>query len=238
MPMLSIIIPAYNEEASVAAVVAKVETSMLPAGFEREIIIINDGSKDRTGEILSQFSDRHTVINQENTGKGGAVRRGFTLAKGDYVIVQDADLEQNPEEFPSLLAPIINGQADVVFGSRFMGHSYVPRNMTMAAHYRVNRLFSILVRILSGTSSTDVWTGYKMYSRHALDKTLPNLRTTGIEFELEVAVLVSKLKLRVVDVPISYAPRWYDEGKKTNIRQAITSLGMLMTFAFRRVKNI
>lgn len=236
MPMLSIIIPAYNEEASVAAVVAKVETSTLPAGFEREIIIINDGSRDRTGEILSQFADRHTVINQENTGKGGAVRRGFALAKGDYIIVQDADLEQNPEEFPSLLAPILNGQTDIVFGSRFLGN-YKPRNVTMAAHYRVNRLFSILVRILSGTSSTDVWTGYKMYSRNALDKILPNLRTNGIEFELEVAVLISKLKLRVVDVPISYAPRWYDEGKKTNVRQAITSLGMLLTFAFRRVKT-
>lgn len=165
------------------------------------------------------------------------MRRGFALAKGDYIIVQDADLEQNPEEFPSLLAPILNGKADIVFGSRFMGNNYKPRNVTMAAHYRVNRLFSILVRILSGTSSTDVWTGYKMYSRHALDRIMPNLQTSGIEFELEVAVLISKLKLRVVDVPISYAPRWYDEGKKTNIRQAITSLGMLMTFAFRRVKN-
>lgn len=237
MPMLSIIVPAYNEEASVASVVEKIETSTLPADFKREIIIINDGSTDRTGEILSQFSERHTVINQENTGKGGAVRRGFALAKGDYVIVQDADLEQNPEEFPSLLAPILNGQADIVFGSRFMGNNYKPRNVTMAAHYRVNRLFSILVRVLSGMSSTDVWTGYKMYSRHALNKLLPNLRSQGIEFELEVAVLSRKLKLHVVDVPISYAPRWYDEGKKTNLRQAINSLGMLLTFAFRRVKD-
>jgi len=132
MPLLSIIIPAYNEEASIAKVVERVEASILPLGFDREIIIINDGSTDGTTAALAQFESRHRVVHQENSGKGGAVRKAFHLAKGDFIIVQDADLEQNPDDFPKLLQPILNGQADVTFGSRFLGQ-YKPRSLTMSA---------------------------------------------------------------------------------------------------------
>lgn len=234
MPLLSIIIPAYNEEASIAKVVERVETCSLPEGFDREIIIVNDGSVDGTAEALKQFELRHRVIHQSNTGKGGAVRRAFHLAKGDFIIVQDADMEQNPNEFSKLLEPIISGNADVVFGSRFLGE-YSPGSLTMSAHYLINRLFSVVTSALSTTSTTDVWTGYKMYSKKALSAVLPNLRSDGIEFELEVAVILGRLGLKVQDVSISYVPRWYDEGKKTDIRQAVISLWKLIGFAFRRV---
>lgn len=234
MALLSILIPAYNEQASIATVIGRVQTCTLPAGFDREIIIVNDGSKDGTAEALAPFEGRHQVIHQKNTGKGGAVRGAFHLAKGDFIIVQDADLEQNPEDFIRLLDPILHGSADVVFGSRFLGE-YQPRSFKMSAHYRANRLFSICTNLVSGLSTTDVWTGYKMYSRKALSAVLPHLQSNGIEFELEVAVLLGKLGLRVHDVPISYAPRWYDEGKKTNIWHAFTSLWKLVGFAFRRV---
>lgn len=236
MPLISIIVPAYNEQSSILQVIKRVELCSLPEGFDREIIVVNDGSTDGTAEILTALESTHQIIHQNNTGKGGAVRRAFHVAKGDFVIVQDADLEQDPGDYPQLLAPILAGQADVVFGSRFMGQ-YKPKSLLMSAHYRINRLFSILVNTFTRLSTTDVWTGYKMYSRKALDAVLPNMKSDGIEFELEVAVMLSKLGMRVKDVPISYVPRWYDEGKKTDVAQAITSLYRLATFVVRRVKR-
>lgn len=235
MPLISIIVPAYNEQDSILQVIGRVEECPLPDGFDREVIIVNDGSTDGTREKLDTLGPRHTIIHQDNTGKGGAVRRAFGAAKGDYIIVQDADLEQDPREYVQLLAPIMAGRADVVFGSRFMGQ-YTPKSLLMSAHSRINSLFSIAVNTFTRLSTTDVWTGYKMYSREALDAVLPHLKSNGIEFELEVAVLLSKLGMRVQDVSISYVPRWYDEGKKTNVKQAVVSFYRLFTFLIRPVK--
>jgi glycosyltransferase involved in cell wall biosynthesis len=236
MPLLSIIIPAYNEAATVAQVVGRVEAAHLPDGFSREIIVINDGSTDQTAEALKPFEGRHTILHTENSGKGGACRRGLALCKGDFIIIQDADLEQNPNDFPELLKPVLAGSADVVFGSRFMG-TYKSSSPLMAVHYGINRLFSFTTNVITGFHTTDVWTGYKMYSRRALDRLLPHLRSNGIEFELEVAVLLGKFKMRVVDVPISYVPRWYKEGKKTDWRQGARSIGKLMEFRLRKISS-
>lgn len=233
MDILSIVIPVYNEAPTVEMVVKRVEDCSLPDGFNREIIIINDGSTDRTAEVLKQFEERHTVIHTRNCGKGGAVRQGFGISKGDFVVVQDADLEQNPQDFSDLMQPILRGEADVVFGSRFLG-SYKPLSLTMSAHYQVNRFFTFLTNMLTGYTITDVWTGYKMYSRKSLNSLLPHLRSDGIEFELEVVVILSKLNMRVIDVAISYVPRWYDEGKKTNWKQAFVSFVKLLGFKLRR----
>jgi len=235
MPLITIIIPAYNEKNTIEHVVKRVETSCLPDGFEREIIIVNDGSTDGTAQILGQFEDRIHVLHKQNSGKGGAVRAAFLVSHGDFVVVQDADLEQNPDEFPALLRPIIDGDADVVFGSRFMG-TYEPATAVMKFHTLINKFFTHSANILLDYRTTDVWTGYKMYSRKALDAVLPHLRSDGIEFELEVAVLLSKCGMRVRDVPISYMPRWYEEGKKTDWKQALRSFRKLLGFGFRRIR--
>lgn len=233
MNLLSIIVPIYNEERTIQQVIHRLETIKLPNGIEREIIIINDGSTDNTQILLESYNSRHVVINTTNTGKGGAVRKGFRLSKGNYIVVQDADLEQDPNDFNALLNPIINKEADVVFGSRFIG-TYKPRSLIMNLHYLLNLIFTKMSNLISGNKTTDVWTGYKMYSRNSLDAILPHLSTDGIEFELEVSVILGKKKFRVVDVPISYDPRWYSEGKKTNWRQALTSLIMLIIFSLRK----
>ncbi|RTL56008.1 MAG: glycosyltransferase family 2 protein [Rhodocyclaceae bacterium] len=234
MPILSIIVPAYNEERTIQQVIERIQTSKLPENFTREIIIINDGSTDLTRTIVDSYAERHTVIHSINTGKGGAVRKGFHLSKGDYIVVQDADLEQNPDDFVDLIKPIADGQADVVFGSRFLG-SYRPISLLMNLHYLTNKAFTVIANVITGYRTTDVWTGYKMYSRRALDAILPALTADGIEFELEVTVLLSKKGMRVADVPISYVPRWYAEGKKTNWRQALVSLRKLFEYSRRKV---
>ncbi len=234
MALLSIIIPVYNEKKTIAKVIERVEKASLPTGFEREIIIINDGSTDGTREALLPFESRHTVVHQKNSGKGGASRAGFHLTKGDFVIIQDADLEQDPNDFTALLQPLLQNKADVVFGSRFMG-KYLPRKLIMNIHYLMNRFYTIVCNILSGYHTTDMWTGYKMYTRHALDAFLPYLTSNGVEFEPEIQILLSKLDFRIMDVPISYTPRWYDEGKKMNWKQAVRSFYKMIGFAFRRI---
>jgi glycosyltransferase involved in cell wall biosynthesis len=234
MPLLSVIIPAYNEAATIAQVIGRVERCDLPDGFAREIIIINDGSTDQTAAALKPFESRHKVLHTENSGKGGACQKGFSICQGDFIIVQDADLEQDPNDFFGLLKPILANTADVVFGSRFLG-PYKAASAKMLAHYGINRLFTLATNLITGYRTTDVWTGYKMYSRTALDALLPHLKSNGIEFELEVAVLLGKFGMRVVDVPISYVPRWYSEGKKTDWRQATRSVGKLMKFRLRKV---
>ncbi|MEK7630458.1 MAG: glycosyltransferase family 2 protein [Patescibacteria group bacterium] len=234
MPLLTIIIPVYNEEKTIAKVIERVKNARLPDGFERELIIINDGSKDGTAEALKPFESTHQVVHQKNTGKGGAVRRGFHMAKGDFIIVQDADLEQDPNDFANLLQPLLRKEVDVVFGSRFMG-KYIPKKLIMNIHYLMNRLYTIVCNILSGYHTTDMWTGYKMYSRHALDAFLPHLTSDGVAFEPEIQILLSKLGFKIVDVPISYNPRWYAEGKKMNLRQAFKPMWKMFGFALRHI---
>lgn len=234
--LLTIIVPAYNEAPTINRVIDCLETTSLPDGFEREIIIINDGSYDATSEFLQRYASRHIIINQANAGKGAAVRKGFFLSKGDLIIVQDADLEQNPDNFSDLVKPILAGESDVVFGSRFSG-TYRPKSIKMYLHYSINKFFTFVVSILTGYQITDVWTGYKMYSRSALNAILPSLTSDGIEFELEVAILLAKNGLHVSEVPISYDPRWYSEGKKTNWRQALFSLRKLFFFYFQKLNK-
>lgn len=233
MPLLSIIIPAYNEAATIGDVIRRVEVSRLPEGFVREIIVINDGSTDATGAVLAPFEDRHQVLHTQNSGKGGACRRGFDICSGDFIIVQDADLEQNPDDFPQLLKPILEGKADVVFGSRFSG-TYKPSSPMMFFHYSINKFFTKTANLVTGYHTADVWTGYKMYSRKALDAIRPSITSNGIEFELEIAVLLGKCRMKVVDVPISYVPRWYKDGKKTDWKQGVKSLIYLIGFKLRK----
>lgn len=237
MPKLSIIIPVFNEKNTIAQVIERVENAVLPANFNREIIIINDGSTDGTREALAPFENHYTVVHQKNTGKGGATRAGFKLSHGDFIIVQDADLEQDPDDFSALLQPLLDHKADVVFGSRFMG-KYIPKALIMNIHYLMNRFYTIVCNILSGYHTTDMWTGYKMYTRETLDAFLPYLTSDGVAFEPEIQILLSKLGFKIMDVPISYNPRWYAEGKKMNLRQAFKPMVSMFGFALRRIPPI
>jgi glycosyltransferase involved in cell wall biosynthesis len=236
MPLLSVVIAVYNEADTIAEVIRRVEAVAIP-GFDIEIIVVNDGSTDGTAEQLAPFEAKHKVIHQANTGKGGAVRAGFQQTKGDFIIAQDADTEQDPNDFEALLQPLLRGEADVVFGSRFLG-KYLPARTIMTVHYGINRFFTLVCNLLSGYRTTDMWTGYKMYSRKALDAILPLYRSDGIEFEPEVTILLGKLGFRITDVPISYVPRWYEEGKKTNWKHAVHSFVMMVSFAFRKVERV
>ena len=234
MTQLSVIIVVYNEHSTVEEVIHKVEAVSID-GMEKEILIVDDCSTDGTRDVLKKYEDRYDITyHPKNTGKGGAVRTGFSRANGDYVIVQDADVEQNPQDFPALLQPILDGKADVTFGSRFAG-KYLPDSLVMSVHYKINRFFTIVCNLLTGYCTTDMWTGYKMYTRKAIDAIHPHLTSTGIEIEPEVTILLSKTGFRVVDVPITYVPRWYDEGKKTNWKQAIRSFMKMIGFACRRI---
>ena len=234
MAQLSVIIVVYNEKPTIEEVIRRVEAVSIP-GMEKEILIVDDYSTDGTRDILKNYEDRYDITyHEKNTGKGGAVRTGFAKARGDYVIIQDADVEQNPQDFPALLQPILDGIADVTFGSRFAG-KYLPERLVMSIHYKINRLFTFASNILTGYKTTDMWTGYKMYTRTAVDAIRPHLTSTGIEIEPEVTILLSKLGFRVVDVPISYVPRWYDEGKKTNWKQAMRSFVKMIGFACRKI---
>jgi len=234
MALLSVIIVVYNEHSTVEEVIRKVEAVSID-GMEKEILIVDDCSTDGTRDVLKKYEDCYEITyHPKNTGKGGAVRTGFSKAKGDYIIVQDADVEQNPQDFDSLLRPILIGMADVVFGSRFAGQ-YLPDSMVMSLHFKINRFFTVFSNLLTGYLTTDMWTGYKMYSRKAIDTILPHLTSDGIEIEPEVTILLSKFGFRVVDVPITYFPRWYDEGKKTNWKQAVRSLVKMIAFACRKI---
>ena len=236
MDRLSIIIVVYNEKTTIKEVIQRVEAVSIP-NIKKEILIVDDFSTDGTKEILKNYEDYYDIFyHSKNKGKGSAVRTGFEKSTGEYIIIQDADIEQNPEDFNALLQPILHGKADVSFGSRFLG-KYLPERLLMSIHYKLNRFFTIVSNLLTGYKTTDMWTGYKMYTREAVDAILPHLTATGIEIEPEVTILLSKLGFRVVDVPISYVPRWYDEGKKTNWKQAMRAFFKMIIFSCRKISG-
>ncbi len=216
---VSIIIPAYNEEMFIAAIIEKVQAVVLPQGLLKEIVIVDDGSKDRTKEILGSFSGLPgiIVIHQENQGKTGALLTGIRASTGDILLVQDADLEYNPAQYPQLLMPILNGQTQVVYGSRFMGTIKDMQPINLWA----NTVSNWTVNLLYGVKLTDINTCYKVFTRQAFE----GITINGTHFALDTEATVKFLKkgLSIKEVPIDYAARSRVEGKK--IRWS-TALGM------------
>ncbi len=213
-PRLSIVVPVYNERATVAELLARVRAAAVNA----EIIVVDDGSTDGTRELLAGLpgDDLRVILQDRNRGKGAALRRGFEAARGAIVIVQDADLEYDPADYPALLSPIERGVADVVYGSRFLGG---PHRVLLFWHYVGNRLLTTLSNALTNLNLSDVWTCYKVFRTEVLRQI--RLRENRFGFEAEITAKVARAGWRVYEVPISYHGRTYAEGKKITWKDGV-----------------
>lgn len=234
MSRLSVVIPVYNERATVRPLLERVLAVPLP--LERELVVVDDGSTDGTRELLQAFaaerpeSGVRLFLQDRNRGKGAAVRRGFAEATGDFVVIQDADLEYDPRDFPKLLEPLLDGRADVVFGSRFLGG---PHRVLMYWHYVGNKLLTTMTNALYNVNLSDMETCYKAFTRDALRAVGSRLTSDRFGIEPELAAEVCRRHLRIYEVPISYSGRTYAEGKKITWRDGLVALGVLLCCRFR-----
>ena len=226
---LSIVIPVFNEKNSIAELLHRVETVDLGV-VEKEIIIVDDCSTDGTTQWLKELENpKYKIIyHSKNQGKGTALRSGFATASGDIIVVQDADLEYNPAEYPQLIAPIVAGDADVVYGSRLV--TALPHRVLYFYHYLGNKWLTFLSNLFTGLNLSDIETCYKVFSRHALQTILPRLRAKRFGIEPELTAQVAKHQLRVYEIGISYHGRTYKEGKKINWKDGLAAIWHIIRF--------
>lgn len=224
---LSVVIPVYNEKQWLRELVARVEASPIP----KEIILVDDGSTDGTRDILAEMARRgHRVFYQPaNRGKGAAIRVGFQHARGDIVLIQDADLEYDPADYDALLQPILDGKADVVFGSRFLGKKN--QQALNIVHYVANRIITTLSNLFTSLHLTDMETCYKVFRREVLEKLPLTSNRFGIEPELTARIAARRNPAwRVREVPIRYTGRSYEEGKKIGFKDALQAIYCIVRF--------
>lgn len=223
--------PVYNEKSTISTILQKV--CEVDVGMEKEIIIVDDGSTDGTRELLQKLVCEHPgcklILHEKNVGKGGAVRSGFAVDTGDIVLIQDADLEYDPREYPALLKPILDGHADVVFGSRFLGGG--PHRVVFFWHYIGNRFLTTLSNMMTDLNLTDVEVCLKVFKREVLKEITLKENRFGIEIEL-VAKVARKKKWRIYEVPVSYYGRTYTEGKKITWRDGLRALWCILKYRF------
>jgi len=227
---LSVVIPCYNELGTLERVVDAVRRSPVP---QKEIILVDDGSTDGTRELIrTKLADRveRVVLHERNQGKGAALRTGFEAATGDMVIVQDADLEYDPQEYPQLIAPILAGRADVVFGSRFSGGSSV--RVLYYWHYLGNRFLTTLSNMFTNINLTDMEVCYKVFRRDVLRRL--TIEEDRFGFEPEITAKVAKLGCRIYEVGISYSGRTYHEGKKIGWRDGVRAIWCILKYNLLR----
>jgi glycosyltransferase involved in cell wall biosynthesis len=223
---LTVLIPIYNEENTIREILKRVYATQLAD----EIILVDDGSVDGTRAILQELDGKdgvRVILHEHNQGKGAAVRTGIKAATGDILLIQDADLEYDPRDYPKLLQPIEEGLAEVVYGSRFLG---APHRVAMFWHMLANKLLTLMTNILYDTILTDMETGYKVFKREVIAD-IP-LHAKRFEFEPEFTAKILKRGVRIFEVPISFNPRDYDEGKKIGISDAFEAVWALLKYRF------
>jgi len=224
-PLLSVVMPVFNERHTINEIIGRV----LAVPLRIELVVVDDGSSDGTSEILAELQRQYgfkLVIQTENQGKGAALQRGFKEVTGDLVVIQDADLEYSPEEYPELITLICEGRADVVYGSRFLGRHRV----FMFTHYLGNRVLTLITNILYNTMLSDMETCYKVMRTSVLRSM--TLKSKGFGIEPELTAKIFKRRYRVYEVPITYDGRGYSEGKKITWRDGVVALWVLIKFRF------
>jgi glycosyltransferase involved in cell wall biosynthesis len=226
---LSVVMPVYNERATLREIVARV----LSQGLEVELLCVDDGSKDGSREILAELQNAHSNIRvflqPQNMGKGAALRRGIQEARGDFVVIQDADLEYDPADYAGLLQPLVQGKADVVYGSRFLGSA--PHRVLYFWHSVGNRLLTLLSNCLTDINLTDMETCYKVFRREVI-QSIP-IEEERFGFEPEITVKVARRKLRIYEVGISYWGRTYEEGKKIGWKDGVRAVWCLLKYSLK-----
>jgi glycosyltransferase involved in cell wall biosynthesis len=233
MPVLSIVMPAYNEAATIHLILDKVRDARLPDGWTKELIVVNDCSKDATEEVIERYASANPSLpltyskHEVNKGKGAALHTGIAMATGDYVVIQDADLEYDPNEYMALLQPVVDGHADVVFGSRFMGGN--AHRILFFWHSIGNKFLTFLSNMFTNLNLTDMETCYKLFRRDLIQSL--NLRENRFGFEPEVTAKIARVpKVRIYEVGISYYGRTFEEGKKIGWKDGVRAIYCILKY--------
>ena len=226
---ISIIIPCFNEEKTLSQIIDKV---LKFKSFEKEIIIVDDCSEDNTphiiNDLLLKFDEIKSIKHEKNYGKGAGIKSGLEISTGDIILIQDADLEYNPEDYDSLLEPFLKTDADVVYGSRFLGGRYV--RLSFFWHYIANKFLTTLCNTFTNLNMTDMETGYKLFKSKAIKSI--DLKEKSFGIEPEITIKLAKKKYNFYEVPISYSGRSYDEGKKIGLKDAFKAVYCIIRYRF------